>query len=345
MPMRTMATTGNKNREKRMLNRNAVRGLMLGLCASFVLAAAHEPSQAQQYPSRPITAISPFGPGTSLEAAARPVFERMSRDLGQPIVIEHRAGAGSTTGSAQAARATPDGYTLLLQSSTFAIAHSVYKKRAYDTLNDFIPIVSFGVQPYVLVVAPSKGFKSMADLVIAAKANPGSMNFASLGVGSAPHVAAERFRLAAGIDAQNVSFRGPPEALTETMTGRIDFYFIPLGSALALIKDGKLTPLAVSTAQRASELPDVPTIKEAGLREDGFELWVGLFAPAKTPMEIVEKLNAAAQSAMQDETVAQRLRALSLKALPMSPQQFADYFRKDVAETAEVIARAKIEIQ
>ncbi len=223
----------------------------------------------------------------------------MARELGQPIVIEHRPGAGSTTGSAAAARATPDGYTLLLQSSTFTIAHSVYKNRSYDTVQDFIPIVAFGVQPYVLVAAPSKGFKSVADLISAAKANPGKMNYASLGVGSAPHVAAERFRLSAGIEAQNVSFRGPPEALTETMTGRIDFYFIPLGSALALIKDGKLTPLAVSTAQRTSKLPDVPTIKEAGLQESGFELWVGLFAPAKTPSAIVAKLHAAAQKAMQ----------------------------------------------
>ncbi len=327
-----------------MLIVNAAQRMTLCIGASLMLLAGEAPAAAQQYPTKTITAISPFGPGTSLEAAARPVFERMSRELGQAIVVEHRPGAGSTTGSAQASRAVPDGYTLLLQSSTFAIAHSVYKGRSYDTLNDFTPIVAFGVQPYVLVVAPSKGFKSVAELVSAAKANPDKMNFASLGVGSAPHVAAERFRLSAGIDAQNVSFRGPPEALTETMTGRIDFYFIPLGSALSLIKDGKLTPLAVSTAARASELPDVPTIKEAGLKEDGFELWVGLFAPAKTPAEIIERLHSVAQKAMQDETVAQRLSALSLKPLPMNSKQFADYFRKDVEETADVISRAKIEI-
>jgi tripartite-type tricarboxylate transporter receptor subunit TctC len=328
-----------------MLIRNVAREWMLAACAaSFLITAGNHPAGAQQYPNKTITAISPFGPGTSLEAAARPVFEWMSRDLGQAIVVEHRPGAGSTTGSAAAARAAPDGYTLLLQSSTFAIAHSVYKNRPYDTLRDFIPIVAFGVQPYVLVGAPSKGFKTVADLVSAAKGSPEKMNFASLGVGSAPHVAAERFRLSAGIDAQNVSFRGPPEALTETMTGRIDFYFIPLGSALSLIKSEKLTPLAVSTAARAAELPDVPTLKEAGLKVDGFELWVGLFAPAKTSIEIVNKLHAAAQKAMQDEVVRQRLSALSLKPIPMTPQQFADYFRKDVEETADVIAKAKIGI-
>jgi tripartite-type tricarboxylate transporter receptor subunit TctC len=319
---------------------------MLAACgASFLITAGGHAAVAQQYPDKTITAISPFGPGTSLEAAARPVFERMTRELGQAIVVEHRPGAGSTTGSAAAAKAAPDGYTLLLQSSTFAIAHSVYKNRSYNTLQDFIPIVAFGVQPYVLVVSPSKGIKTVAELVSAAKADQGKMNFASLGVGSAPHVAAERFRLSSGIEAQNVSFRGPPEALTETMTGRIDFYFIPLGSALSLIKDGKLTPLAVSTAARADELPDVPTIKEAGLKEDGFELWVGLFAPAKTSADIVEKLNAVALKAMQDATVKQRLSSLSLKAIPMTSQKFADYFRRDVEQTADVIARAKIEIQ
>jgi tripartite-type tricarboxylate transporter receptor subunit TctC len=319
----------------------AKRGFLLGLGG---LLAAMQPSSAQDWPTKPITAISPFGPGTSLEAAARPIFEPMARELGQPIVIEHRPGAGSTTGSAAAARATPDGYTLLLQSSTFTIAHSVYKNRSYDTVQDFIPIVAFGVQPYVLVAAPSKGFKSVADLISAAKANPGKMNYASLGVGSAPHVAAERFRLSAGIEAQNVSFRGPPEALTETMTGRIDFYFIPLGSALALIKDGKLTPLAVSTAKRTSKLPDVPTIREAGLQESGFELWIGLFAPAKTPPPIVAKLHAAAQKAMQVEQVKQRLDALSLQPIPLSQEQFSAYFRKDVEDTAAVIGKAKIQI-
>ncbi len=320
-----------------------------GICASAVVIctffAAQTHAVAQGWPARTITAISPFGPGTSLEAAARPVFEQMSRDLGQPIVIEHRPGAGSTTGSAAVARAAPDGYTLLLQSSTFAIAHSVVPSRSYDTLTDFMPIVAFGVQPYVLVVTPAKGFKTVGDLIAVAKSKPGAMNYASLGVGSAPHVAAERFRLSANIEAQNVSFRGPPEALTETMTGRIDFYFIPLGSALSLIKDGKLTALAVSTANRAAQLPDVPTLKEAGLKETGFELWVGLFAPAKTPAEIVSKLHAAAQKAMQGDVVKSRLSALSLIPMPLTQEQFSLYFRNDVEETAGVIKRAKIQIQ
>ena len=318
-------------------------GLITGLVFCCVVARDNS-AVAQDWPSKAITAISPFGPGTSLEAAARPVFEEMVRELRQPIVIEHRPGAGSTTGTGAVARSAPDGYTLLLQSSTFAIVHSVYKNRPYDTTRDFVPIVTFGVQPYVLVVSPSKGFKGLPDLVAAAKADPGKMNYASLGVGSAPHIAAERFRLAAGIEAQNVSFRGPPEALTETMTGRIDFYFIPLGSALSLVKDGKLTALAVSTSKRNDRLPDVPTIKEAGLEETGFELWVGLFAPAKTPSEIVSKLHAAAQKAMQAEQVKQRLETLSLELLPMTQEQFSVYFRNDLEDTARVIERANIHL-
>ncbi|MDP2410036.1 MAG: tripartite tricarboxylate transporter substrate binding protein [Pseudolabrys sp.] len=327
------------------VSRRARRGWNVVACVStmFVVAAGSS-ALAQQWPTKPITAISPFGPGTSLEAAARPVFEKMSQDLGQAIVIEHRAGAGSATGSAAAARAAPDGYTLLLQSSTFSIVHSVSKNRTYDTLKDFTPIASFGAQPYVLVTAPSKGYRTLGDLIAAAKTSSGKMNYASLGVGSAPHIAAERFRLAAGIEAQNIAFRGPPDALTETMTGRLDFYFTALGSALALIKEGKLTALAVSTTARAKELPDVPTLKEAGLKEDGFELWLGFFAPANTPADIVGRLHAAAQKAMQDETVKQRLATLSLTSTPMTLEQFAEYFRKDVEDSAKIVSRAKIEI-
>ena len=238
---------------------------------------------AQSWPSRTINAVVPFGPGTSIEAAARPIFEQMARALGQPIIIEHRPGAGGTTGAAAVARATPDGHTLLVYSSSFAISHSIHKNRRYDTLGDFIPVLPFGVQPNVIVTAPSRGFKTLAELIEAAKAKPGSMNYASIGVGSAPHIAAERFRLSAGFQAQNVPFRGPPEALTETLTGRIDFYFVPLGTALPLLKEGKLQALAVSTSKRATALPDVPTTTELGLKDLAFDLWIGLFAPAGTP--------------------------------------------------------------
>lgn len=310
--------------------------------AATVLAGGIARAQTAAWPSRNITAVVPFGPGTSIEAAARPIFEQMQRELGQPIVIEHRPGAGGTTGAAQVARATPDGHTLLVYSSSFSISHSIHQNKPYDTLRDFIPVVPFGVQPNVLVTAPNKGFKTLADLIAAAKAKPGSMNYASIGVGSAPHIAAERFRLSAGIEAQHIPFRGPPEALTETLTGRVDFYFVPLGTALPVIQEDRLVPLAVSTSKRAGALPAVQTTTEAGLKDSAFDLWIGLFAPAGTPAPVVQRLDAEARKALQAAPVRERLNTLTMEPLPMSQPEFADYFRKDVEDMAELIKRAGI---
>jgi tripartite-type tricarboxylate transporter receptor subunit TctC len=168
------------------------------------------------------------------------------------------------------------------------------------------------------------------------------MNYASIGVGSAPHVAAERFRLSAGIEAQHIPFRAPPEALTETMTGRVDFYFVPLGTALPLIKEGKLVALAVSTSKRASALPDVPTTTETGLKDSAFDLWIGLFAPAGVPAAVVQRLHAEGQKALQAPAVRERLTTLAMEPMPMSSAEFAAYFRKDVDDYADLIKRAGI---
>jgi tripartite-type tricarboxylate transporter receptor subunit TctC len=299
---------------------------------------------AQSWPSRTINAVVPFGPGTSIEAAARPIFEQMASALGQPIIIEHRPGAGGTTGATAVARATPDGHTLLVYSSSFAISHSIHKNRRYDTFGDFIPVLPFGVQPNVIVTASSKGFKTLTDLIQAAKSKPGSMNYASIGVGSAPHIAAERLRLSAGFEAQNVPFRGPPEALTETLTGRIDFYFVPLGTALPLIKEGKLQALAVSTSRRATALPDVPTTTELGLKDSAFDLWIGLFAPAGTPPAVLERLYAEGRKALESPSVRERLSALAMESMPMTSSEFAAYFRRDVEGIADLVKRAGIRV-
>jgi tripartite-type tricarboxylate transporter receptor subunit TctC len=312
------------------------------LAACAVLAALSTAAAAQTWPTRTITAVVPFGPGTAIEAAARPIFEQMARELGQPIVIEHRPGAGGTTGAAAVARAAPDGHTILVYSSSFSISHSIHLNKPYDTLKDFVPVLAFGVQPNVIVAASSKGYKTLKDLIDAAKAKPGAMNYASIGVGSAPHVAAERFRLSAGIEAQHIPFRAPPEALTETMTGRVDFYFVPLGTALPLIKEGKLVALAVSTSKRASALPDVPTTTESGLKDSAFDLWIGLFAPAGTPAAVVQRLHAEGTKALQAPSVKERLTTLAMEPMPMSQAEFADHFRKDVEDLAELIKRAGI---
>ena len=317
------------------------RVILAAIAMTLVIAAAG-PSIAQSWPTRTITAVVPFGPGTSIEAAARPLFEQMARELGQPIIVEHRPGAGGTTGAAAVARATPDGHTLLVYSSSFAIAHSIHPNRPYDTVRDFIPVIPFGVQPNVIVTAPSKGFKTLAELVAAAKEKPGAMNYASIGVGSAPHIAAERLLLSAGFTAQHIPFRAPPEALTETLTGRIDFYFVPLGTALPLISEGKLQPLAVSTSKRASALPNIPTTTELGLKDSAFDLWIGLFAPAGTPATVVERLYAEGRRALEAPAVKERLSALAMEPLPMSSAEFAVYFRKDVDDIAELVRRAGI---
>ena len=211
-------------------------------------------------------AISPFAAGAANDIVARIVLDQAGRDLGQPFVLENRPGAGGIVGVAAVVRADPDGYTFLLSSSSMSSAVILHKSLPYDGLRDLDPIAMFGVQPSVLVVAPSKGFKTVSELVAAAKANPGALNFASAGIGSASHIAAERFRLAAGLTVQHVPYRGPVEALADVMTGRIDFYFLPIAPALPLINQGKVLALAVSTPQRAPALPGGRRLRKPAIR-------------------------------------------------------------------------------
>ncbi len=244
--------------------RRALRPIA-AVCLVSVLAAPM-PALAQAWPTKTVTFVIPFGPGNALETLGRPVLEQLSARLGQPCIVENRAGAGGSTGAAHVARAPADGYTVLFHSTTLAINQSFHSNRTYDALVDFIPVIPLGLQPTLLITASGKGIGNAADLIAAAKARPGTMNFASAGPGSTSHLAAERFRLAAGIDAKHVPFRAPSDALTEVITGRIDFYFPPISVGLPLVKDGKLVPLAVSTRSRSTALPDVPTSTELGSR-------------------------------------------------------------------------------
>ena len=322
------------------------RRLALCIGAGLLLAAtAAGAATAQTWPARTITAVVPFAAGNAIDAVGRIVMDELSRQLGQPVVVENRAGAGGTVGAAAVARAAPDGYTVLLYSSSFSISHSIHASLPYDTLNDFIPVVAFGVQPTVLVTAPSKGFKTLADLVAAAKAKPGALSFASAGIGAASQMAAERLRVSAGFEALHIPFRGPTDALTAAMTGEVDFYFLPIAPALPLIKDGKLVALAVSTAKRASALPDVPTTTEAGLKDSAYDFWVGMFVPAKTPREIVERLHNETQKALDQPSVKDRYAKLGVEPLRMTTEEFAAYFRKDVEDTARLVKAAKIPTQ
>jgi tripartite-type tricarboxylate transporter receptor subunit TctC len=323
---------------------NKLAVVLLGAMAIGWSAGVPQAS-AQNYPSRNITAIIPFAAGNANDVTARIVFEQLQKQLGQPIIIESKPGAGGTIGVGQAARANPDGYTLLFHSATFSASYVTHKTLPYDTLNDFTPVSAVGISPSVLVAAPSKGYKTAADLIAAAKAKPGELNYASAGIGAASHLAAEKFRVATGIKAQHIPFKGPVEALAEVMAGRIDYYFLPLAAAISQIRGGSVTALAVSSDKRAPQLPEVPTVAEIGYPAAAYAFWNGSFVPVKTPPDIVAKLHQEHQKAIADPVVRERLDKVGVQPLVMSQPEFAAYFKADVLDTDKLAKAAGIEKQ
>jgi len=297
---------------------------------------------APDWPVRPVLTISPFTAGSANDVVARLVLDQVGQQVGQALVVENRSGGGGIVGVASVVRAEPDGYTLLLSSASMSSAVVLHSVLPYDALRDLVPIAMMGVQPSVLVAAPGKGFKTVAELVGAAKAKPGQLNFASAGIGSASHIAGERFRLAAGLQVQHIPYRGPVEALTDLMTGRVDFYFLPIAAALPLIKQGKVVALAVSTPARTQSLPYVPTIAEAGYPDAEYLFWGGISAPVKTPRAIVEKLNHEVNKALAVPAVEEKLQNLGVQPKPMTPDQFAKFFADDVATTVKLGKDANI---
>jgi tripartite-type tricarboxylate transporter receptor subunit TctC len=258
------------------------------------------------------------------------VFEQMSAQLGQSIVVENRGGAGGTIGSTAVAKAEPDGYTILVHSSAHTITPSIYPKLSYDVTRDFVTVGAIGSVPNVMIIAPSKGFKTVQDYVAWAKANPNAANFATVGVGSAVHLSAERFRLSAGYDAVHVPYKGGAEALTEIIAGRIDYYFCPIATALPHIREGRLLGLAVSSPKRASALPDIPTTLEAGYPDSDYTFWMGIFAPARTPPEIVARLNQELQKALQSPAVKQKLATMGVEPMPLTAAEFDAQVKDEV---------------
>jgi tripartite-type tricarboxylate transporter receptor subunit TctC len=316
--------------------------LALALAATF---AAQLAFAQVTYPNKPIRFIVPFTAGSGTDIVARTLGDTMSKDLGQPIVIENRPGAGGTIGAGAVAKSPPDGYTLLVHSAGHVANASIYPNLTYDTVNDFACISTLASLPNVLVVAPAKGFKSVKDLVDNARANPGKLNYGSAGMGSATHMNAEIFRGSAKFEALHVPYKGTPEAMTETATGRIDFFFAPLSSALALIKDGRLQALAVGTAKRSSLLPDVPTTVEAGYAQSEYVFWVALLAPAGTPKAIVDRLNAAALKALASPEVKERLTTLGAEPMPTTAAACDAFIKTETARMADVVKAANIKVQ
>jgi len=321
------------------MNPRTTRRRFLALAAGAVaLPALSRPAPAQTWPAKPIRAMIPFSAGSSLDIVGRLVLDPVSAQLGQPIVVENRGGAGGTIGSAIVAKAEPDGYTLLVNASAHSSAPAAYPNISYDPSKDFAAVAMFGTIPNVALVAPEKGIKSIEDLV--AKAKAGSFTYASAGVGSATHWAAERLRVSGGFSAVHVPFRGGPEALTEVMTGRVDFTCMGMSAALPFINDGKLVPLAVSSPKRSSALPNVPTTLEAGLADSDYTYWMGLLAPANTPKPIIERLHQEVQKALALPTVAEKFKQQGIEPLPMTPAEFDALIKTEIDSNIALVKAA-----
>ncbi len=318
------------------------RRTLLAWTAALATTGLIRPAFTQDWPTRPVLVVSPFTAGSANDIVARLVFDQVGQQIGQAFVIENRPGGGGIVGVASVVRAEPDGYTLLLSSASMSSAVILHRSLPYDELRDLEPIAMLGAQPSVLVAAPGKGFKTVAELVAAAKAKPGELNFASAGIGSASHIAGERFRLAAEVNVQHIPYRGPTEALADLMTGRIDFYFLPIAPALPLIKQGKVIALAVSTPTRAQLLPDVPTIAEAGYPDAEYLFWGGVSAPAGISPTIVATLNREINTALSVSTIHDRLLQLGVQPMPMTPDQFGKFFAADVAAMVRLAKDANI---
>ena len=314
------------------------RQFIVSATSAFALPALSRTAFAQAWPSRPIRAMVPFAPGSTLDIVGRLVLDPLSTQLGQPTVVENRGGAGGTIGTGMLAKAEPDGYSILIQASAHSAAPAAYPNIAYDVAKDFVAIIPFGTVPNVTVVSPESGIKTLKDLV--AKAKAGSVTYASAGVGSATHWAAERIRVAGGFQGVHVPFRGGPEALTEVMTGRVDFTSMGMSSALPLIKSGKLVPLAVSTPTRSKTLPDVPTTIEAGLPDSDYVFWMGMFAPAKTPPAIVERLRSETEKALKNSNVIEKFAAQGIEPMMMSSAQFDALIKKEIATNIALVKAA-----
>jgi len=320
--------------------RNSVIGAI-----GAVIALAAPICAAQDYPTKPIRVIVPFTAGSATDTVARAFGERLHATLGQPVTIENRAGAGGSIGAAAVAQAAPDGYTVLIHSSGHTANAALYPNLTYKTEIDFAGVTPLANLPNVLVIAPAKNIKTVGELVAAAKAKPGALNYASAGIGSGTHMNAEMFRARAKFDAVHVPFRGTPEALTETLAGRVDYFFSPLVAALGQIREGKLLALAVGSAERSPLLPQVPTTVEAGWKGSDYNFWIGMMVPAKTPRPIVDKLHGAVTAALETPEMKKRFADMGASPMPMKPEQFDAHIKAEVAAIGELIRAVGIKAQ
>jgi tripartite-type tricarboxylate transporter receptor subunit TctC len=323
----------------------SIRHLPAVLAAILAVAMPATPAAAQPFPSRPVTLVVPFPAGGALDAVARPMAEGMRRVLGQPVVVENVPGAGGTLGTGNVARAAPDGHTILLGSvATHAIASGIYPKLTYDPIASFAPITQLTRGPLVLAVSAQFGKSTVGELVAAAKARPGTINYASTGNGTALHVAGELFKSAAGIDVQHVPYRGGGQAMTALLAGEVAYIIGNTQLVRPLITSGKIKGLAVTGEQRLGALPELPTFAQAGVPGVDVVTWFGLFAPAGTPPEVVRQLHAAATAALKDEMVQKSLATMGDESVGSSVSDFAAFVRSEHQRWVQITRSAGIKI-
>ena len=313
-----------------------MRALRVWIGAVWLACAAGAFAQAP-WPTRPVRLIVPFTPGSASDILARMAGDKLALALGQAVLVDNRPGAGGVVGTALVARAEPDGYTLAVVSAGHVVNPLLHADLPFDALRDFAGVMPLGSLPSVLTVAPQLGVQSVQALVALAKAKPGTLNYASGGIGSASHVNAEKFRFATAIDAVHVPLKGAPEMVLETIAGRTHFGFEPIIAVLPAIRDGKLVALAVSSPARAATLPDIPTIAEAGVPGAQFNFWIGLLAPVKTPRDVVARLNAELRKIMLLPDVKERLARVGAEPFPLAPQEFDAFMGAEYAALRDVI--------
>jgi tripartite-type tricarboxylate transporter receptor subunit TctC len=308
---------------------------MAGLAAALVCVTAAHAQPA--YPQKPIRLVAPFAPGGGTDILARLIGQKASEMLGQQIIVDNRGGAGGTIGTEIAAKAPPDGYTLILVSASHAINPGLYPKLPYDSVSDFAPITQIATSPGILVVNPSLPVKSVKDLIALARAKPGQVNYASAGSGTPPHLAGELFKVMAKIDMVHVPYKGNAPAFADVIGGQVSLIFPTMPSAMPFIKSARLRPLGVTSAKRSPAAPDIPTIAESGL--PGYEAtsWYGILAPARTPAQIVARLHEVLVAVIAAPDMKDKLAAQGLDPVGNTPQQFAAVIKSEIAKWVKVV--------
>ncbi len=311
-----------------------------GLVTALVLGSSAAAVFAQPFPSKPIRLIVSFSAGSTNDIVARSISDKLSAALGQPVLVENRAGAGGTLGAGLVASASPDGHTLLVSSSNHTISPAMMSNLPFDTLRDFSGVTMLVVMPVVLVASAQARFGSVGELIAFGRSNPGKLNYASAGNGSSTHLNAEKFRVQAAFEAVHIPFKGTSDGMAEIVGGRVDYMFAPLAATMPFIQSGKLKALAVGSPTRLPQWPIVPTTAEAGVAD--YVFWVGLLAPSKTPRAIVERLNAEVAKVLESADVKARFETLGARASAMKPEEFDGFIREELAANQRVVNAAQL---